>query len=143
MLAVSRNILVVVPSHVSDEVLRNIKPLMHLDARLIWAARGLEAGTGHLLQDVAHEVLGGSTPLTAIFSPTFAKELTVGIPTAISPASTDNTFADDLQQLLHCGESFRVHSSPDFIDVQLSGAVKNVIATGAGISDDIGFNANA
>ncbi|EBQ2628246.1 NAD(P)-dependent glycerol-3-phosphate dehydrogenase, partial [Salmonella enterica subsp. enterica serovar Newport] len=63
--------------------------------------------------------------------------------TAISLASTDETFADDLQQLLHCGKSFRVYINADFIGVQLGGAVKNVIAIGAGMSDGIGFGANA
>ncbi|MFY3767917.1 glycerol-3-phosphate dehydrogenase, partial [Escherichia coli] len=62
---------------------------------------------------------------------------------AISLASTDQAFSDDLQQLLHCGKSFRVYSNPDFIGVQLGGAVKNVIAIGAGMSDGIGFGANA
>lgn len=57
-LAASRNILVVVPSHVFGEVLRNIKPLMRPDARLVWATKGLEAETGRLLQDVAREALG-------------------------------------------------------------------------------------
>ncbi|MUZ71007.1 NAD(P)H-dependent glycerol-3-phosphate dehydrogenase, partial [Shigella flexneri] len=66
-----------------------------------------------------------------------------GLPTAISLASTDRAFSDDLQQLLHCGKSFRVYSNPDFIGVQLGGAVKNVIAIGAGMSDGIGFGANA
>ncbi|MBZ4241821.1 glycerol-3-phosphate dehydrogenase, partial [Mycobacterium tuberculosis] len=46
-------------------------------------------------------------------------------------------------QLLHCGKSFRVYINPDFIGVQLGGAVKNVIAIGAGMSDGIGFGANA
>ena len=49
-LAASRNILVVVPSHVFGEVLRQIKPLMRPDARLVWATKGLEAETGRLLQ---------------------------------------------------------------------------------------------
>lgn len=57
-LAASRNILVVVPSHVFGEVLRQIKPLMRPDARLVWATKGLEAETGRLLQDVAREALG-------------------------------------------------------------------------------------
>ncbi|MBZ4364485.1 glycerol-3-phosphate dehydrogenase, partial [Mycobacterium tuberculosis] len=52
-------------------------------------------------------------------------------------------FAEDLQRLLHCGKSFRVYINPDFIGVQLGGAVKNVIAIGAGMSDGIGFGANA
>lgn len=105
-LAASRNILVVVPSHVFGEVLRQIKPLMRPDARLVWATKGLEAETGRLLQDVAREALGDQIPLAVISGPTFAKELAAGLPTAISLASTDQTFADDLQQLLHCGKSF-------------------------------------
>ena len=62
-LAASRNILVVVPSHVFGEVLRQIKPLMRPDARLVWATKGLEAETGRLLQDVAREALGDHIPL--------------------------------------------------------------------------------
>ncbi|EHZ1493069.1 NAD(P)-binding domain-containing protein, partial [Salmonella enterica] len=103
-LAASRNILVVVPSHVFSDVLRQIKPLMRPDARLVWATKGLEAETGRLLQDVAREALGDQIPLAVISGPTFAKELAAGLPTAISLASTDETFADDLQQLLHCGK---------------------------------------
>lgn len=78
-----------------------------------------------------------------ISGPTFAKELAAGLPTAISLAATDPQFAEDLQRLLHCGKSFRVYINPDFIGVQLGGAVKNVIAIGAGMSDGIGFGANA
>lgn len=65
-LAASRNILVVVPSHVFSDVLRQIKPLMRPDARLVWATKGLEAETGRLLQDVAREALGDQIPLAVI-----------------------------------------------------------------------------
>lgn len=141
--AASRNILIVVPSHVFGDVLRQIKPLLRADARVVWATKGLEAETGRLLQDVAREALGDAIPLAVISGPTFAKELAAGLPTAIALAATDETFADDLQTLLHCGKSFRVYRNPDFIGVQLGGAVKNVIAIGAGMSDGIGFGANA
>ncbi|MFS7305593.1 NAD(P)H-dependent glycerol-3-phosphate dehydrogenase [Rahnella inusitata] len=142
-LAASRNVLVVVPSHVFGDVLRQLKPHLRADARVVWATKGLEAETGRLLQDVAREELGDTIPLAVVSGPTFAKELAAGMPTAISLAATDASFADDLQQLLHCGKSFRVYSNPDFIGVQLGGAIKNVIAIGAGMSDGIGFGANA
>ncbi|CQD40997.1 NAD(P)H-dependent glycerol-3-phosphate dehydrogenase [Yersinia mollaretii] len=142
-LAASRDVLVVVPSHVFGAVLHQLKPHLRQDARIVWATKGLEAETGRLLQDVAREVLGESIPLAVVSGPTFAKELAAGLPTAIALASTDATFSEDLQQLLHCGKSFRVYSNPDFIGVQLGGAVKNVIAIGAGMSDGIGFGANA
>ncbi|PKH23598.1 NAD(P)H-dependent glycerol-3-phosphate dehydrogenase [Enterobacterales bacterium CwR94] len=139
----SRDILVVVPSHVFGDVLSQIKPWLNRDTRIVWATKGLEKETGRLLQDVAREILGETIPLAVVSGPTFAKELAAGLPTAIALAATDATFSDDLQQLLHCGKSFRVYSNPDFIGVQLGGAVKNVIAIGAGISDGIGFGANA
>ena len=142
-LAASRNVLVVVPSHVFGDVLRQLKPHLRPDARVVWATKGLEAETGRLLQDVAREELGDAIPLAVVSGPTFAKELAAGMPTAISLAATDASFAEDLQQLLHCGKSFRVYSNPDFIGVQLGGAIKNVIAIGAGMSDGIGFGANA
>ncbi|MFI8417835.1 NAD(P)H-dependent glycerol-3-phosphate dehydrogenase [Serratia sp. NPDC078593] len=142
-LAASRDVLVVVPSHVFGDVLRQLKPLLRADARIVWATKGLEAETGRLLQDVAREALGDAIPLAVVSGPTFAKELAAGLPTAIALAATDEQFAEDLQQLLHCGKSFRVYSNPDFIGVQLGGAVKNVIAIGAGMSDGIGFGANA
>ncbi|WP_274872654.1 NAD(P)H-dependent glycerol-3-phosphate dehydrogenase [Serratia marcescens] len=142
-LAASRDVLVVVPSHVFGDVLRQLKPHLRPDARIVWATKGLEAETGRLLQDVAREALGETIPLAVLSGPTFAKELAARLPTAIALAATDAQFADDLQQLLHCGKSFRVYSNPDFIGVQLGGAVKNVIAIGAGMSDGIGFGANA
>ncbi|WP_342754484.1 NAD(P)H-dependent glycerol-3-phosphate dehydrogenase [Pantoea sp. MBD-2R] len=142
-IAASRDLLVVVPSHVFGDVLKQIQPFLRADSRIVWATKGLEKETGRLLQEVAREILGDDIPLAAISGPTFAKELAAGLPTAIALAATDAAFADDIQELLHCGKSFRVYNNPDFIGVQLGGAVKNVIAIGAGISDGIGFGANA
>lgn len=142
-LAASRNILLVVPSHVFGDVLKRVKPLLRPDARIIWATKGLEAETGRLLGEVVREVLGDKIPLAMISGPSFAKELAAGLPTAIAVAATEPAFADEVQQLFHCGKSFRVYKNPDFIGIQLGGAVKNVIAIGAGISDGMGFGANA
>ncbi|MGL4859253.1 MAG: NAD(P)H-dependent glycerol-3-phosphate dehydrogenase [Enterobacteriaceae bacterium] len=142
-LAASRDILLVVPSHVFREVLQRIKPFLAPESRLVWATKGLEAETGRLLQEVAKEVLGETIPLAVLSGPTFAKELAAGLPTAIAVSATDKQFMQDLQQLFHCGKSFRVYANADFIGVQLGGAVKNVIAIGAGMSDGMGFGANA
>ena len=136
-------LLLVVPSHVFGQVLNQVKPFLRPDTRIAWATKGLEPDSGRLLQDVARDVLGETIPLAVISGPTFARELAAGLPTAISVASTHDDFADDLSQLLHCGRSFRVYTNPDFIGLQLGGAVKNVIAIGAGLSDGLGFGANA
>ena len=142
-LAKSRDILVVVPSHVFAEVLNNIKPLIRPDHRIMWATKGLERDTGRLLQTVAEEILGKEHALAVLSGPTFAKELAAGMPTAIALASNDPVFADEMQQRIHCSKAFRVYINHDMTGVQLGGAIKNVIAIGAGISDGMGFGANA
>ncbi|MCJ2378131.1 NAD(P)H-dependent glycerol-3-phosphate dehydrogenase [Vibrio sp. ZSDZ34] len=139
----SRDLLVVVPSHVFGVVLTSIKPHLRADTRICWATKGLEPETGRLLKDVAHDVLGSHYPLAVLSGPTFAKELAMGMPTAISVASPDATFVADLQEKIHCSKTFRVYANNDFTGMQLGGAVKNVIAIGAGMSDGIGFGANA
>ena len=136
-------LLLVVPSHVFGQVLSQVKPFLRPDTRIAWATKGLEPDSGRLLQDVARDVLGETIPLAVISGPTFAKELAAGLPTAISVASTHDDFADERSHLLHCGRSFRVYTNPDFVGLQLGGAVKNVIAIGAGLSDGLGFGANA
>ncbi|SMY36964.1 Glycerol-3-phosphate dehydrogenase [NAD(P)+] [Photobacterium malacitanum] len=139
----SRDVLVVVPSHVFGNVLTQMKPFLRPDSRICWATKGLEPNTGRLLKDVAVEVLGDKIPLAVLSGPTFAKELAAGMPTAIAVSSPNTDFVADLQQKIHCDKTFRVYSNSDFIGMQLGGAVKNVIAIGAGMSDGIGFGANA
>lgn len=139
----SRDLLVVVPSHVFGIVLNNVKPHLRDDSRICWATKGLEPETGRLLKEVANEALGEGYSLAVLSGPTFAKELAMGMPTAISVASPDNDFVADLQEKIHCSKTFRVYANSDFIGMQLGGAVKNVIAIGAGMSDGIGFGANA
>lgn len=139
----SKDLLVVVPSHVFSDVLTKVKPYLRSDSRLCWATKGLEPETGRLLQEVAKDILGNGYPLAVLSGPTFAKELAMGMPTAISVASPDAGFVADLQDKIHCSKTFRVYANSDFIGMQLGGAVKNVIAIGAGMSDGIGFGANA
>ena len=139
----SQDILVVVPSHVFSKTLKRIKPFLTAEHRIIWATKGLEPETGRLLQDVAIEVLGDNFPLAALSGPTFAKEMVAGLPTAISLSSTNEALAQDFANKLHCSKSFRVYRNNDFIGIQLGGAIKNVIAIGAGLSDGLGFGSNA
>ncbi|AGH46599.1 NAD(P)H-dependent glycerol-3-phosphate dehydrogenase [Paraglaciecola psychrophila] len=139
----SRDILVVVPSHAFYNTLQKAKPYLKPWHRIIWATKGLEPETGRLLQDVALEILGHETPIAALSGPTFAKEMVAGLPTAISLSSTNETLAEEFAKKLHCSKSFRVYRNDDFIGIQLGGAVKNVIAIGAGLSDGLGFGSNA
>ncbi len=139
----SRDILVVTPSHAFSDLLRQIKSMLGPEQRIVWATKGLEPKSGKLLHEVAREILGDDIPLAVLSGPTFAKEMAAGLPTAISFSSQDDAFCEEFAAKLHCPKSFRVYKNADFTGVQLGGAVKNVIAIGAGLADGIGFGANA
>lgn len=141
--AASQIVLVVVPSYGFADVLTQIKPALCNSARVAWATKGLEPETGRLLSEVAQDILGEERPLAVLSGPTFAKEMAAGMPTAISVAATEPDFVRVLSDTLHCDKSFRVYSNDDFIGMQVGGAIKNVIAIGAGMADGIGFGANA
>jgi len=143
VVAATTTLLVVVPSFAFAGMLEQLKPLLTDKHRIAWATKGLEADTGRLLQDVAVDVLGEKVALAVLSGPTFAKEMAAGLPTAISLASSHEEFADHVASLLHNDKNFRVYQNTDFIGLQLGGAVKNVIAIGAGMSDGLGFGANA
>jgi glycerol-3-phosphate dehydrogenase (NAD(P)+) len=142
-LAATRNILLVVPSHVFAVVLQQIKPFLTAQHRIAWATKGLEAETGRILQEVAVDILGDSYPLAVISGPTFAMEVAQGLPTAVAVAGTQKQFTQDVADFFHNKRNLRAYISDDFTAVQLGGAVKNVIAIGAGLADGLGFGANA
>lgn len=142
-LSATNTILLVVPSHVFGLVLEQIKPLLTPQHRIAWATKGLEAETGRLLQEVARDILGDSYPLAVISGPTFAMEVAKGLPTAVAVAGTNRKFTQDIADFFHNKSNFRTYICDDFTAVQLGGAVKNVIAIGAGLADGLGFGANA
>ncbi|MEJ2345374.1 MAG: NAD(P)H-dependent glycerol-3-phosphate dehydrogenase [Gammaproteobacteria bacterium] len=141
-LAPARDVLVAVPSHAFREVLTRLRPHLAPAARVLWATKGLELGSGKLMHQVVAEVLGERRPCGVISGPTFAREVAKGLPTAATIASADPAFAADMAEILHT-DSFRSYTSDDVVGVQLGGAVKNVLAIAAGISDGLGFGANA
>lgn len=137
-----RDVLVSVPSHGLRETLTNIKPFLRDDARVCWATKGFELHTGKLPHEVAAEVLGAERAVAVLSGPTFAKEVGDSLPTAMTIAANDSVFANELAVALS-GENFRAYTSDDMIGVEVGGAVKNVLAIGAGMSDGLGFGANS
>jgi len=138
----ARDILLAVPSHAFRAVLNEIQPQLRADARLIWATKGLESGSGKLLHEVMADVLGDTMPTAVISGPTFAGEVAQGLPTAVTIASADKTYARDMAARLR-SDHFRAYTSDDVAGVEVGGAVKNVLAIAAGIADGLGFGANA
>ena len=141
VLAAAPLVVVAVPSHALRPVLTRMKPLLRPDARLAWATKGFELETGKLPHQVAREVLGSGRAMAVLSGPTFAREVGMGLPTAMTVAATDPDYARQLAESLS-GESFRAYMSSDIVGVEVGGAVKNVLAIGAGICDGLGFGAN-
>jgi len=137
----ARDILVVVPSHGLRETLTTIQPLLGPQSRVCWATKGFELHTGKLPHQVAAEVLGADRPVAVLSGPTFAKEVGEGLPTAMTVAANDSDFSEALAKALS-SDNFRAYTSDDMIGVEVGGAVKNVLAIGAGMSDGLGFGAN-
>ncbi|MGH8150678.1 MAG: NAD(P)H-dependent glycerol-3-phosphate dehydrogenase [Steroidobacteraceae bacterium] len=137
----AQDVLVVVPSHGLREVLAVLAPLLAPRMRLAWATKGFEPQSGQLPHQVARDILGGHRSLAVLSGPTFAREVRAGLPTAMTVASPDATFAAALARDLSC-ENFRAYTSTDIVGVEVGGAVKNVLAIGAGLSDGLGFGAN-
>lgn len=134
-------VLVVVPSHAYGQTLTLLKPHLPVPTGLAWATKGLETGSGRFLHEVTADILG-ARPAAIVSGPSFAKEVAAGMPTAITVAAADRHHAQRVADCLH-GSSFRAYTSDDVVGVELGGAVKNVLAIATGISDGLGFGANA
>jgi glycerol-3-phosphate dehydrogenase (NAD(P)+) len=135
-------VVVAVPSWVYTETLRRLEPDLEPGSGIAWATKGLDHGSGRFLHQVTADTLGGRHAGAVISGPSFAREVAIGLPTAITVASADWNFADATARLLH-GPNLRAYTTDDVVGVELGGAVKNVLAIAAGISDGLGFGANA
>ena len=135
------DLLIAVPSHAFRATLEAVRPLLGPGARIAWATKGFELGTGRLPHELAREVLGAAVPIAVLSGPTFAAEVGRGLPTAMTVASPDAGFAEGLAKTLS-GQNFRAYTSPDIVGVEVGGAVKNVLAIGTGIADGMGYGAN-
>jgi glycerol-3-phosphate dehydrogenase (NAD(P)+) len=120
--------------------LREVLPRVKLP--LVWLCKGFEEGTGLLPHEIAAQTMGGEARCGALSGPSFAAEVARGLPCALTLASKDAAFAREAAAMLHGGR-MRVYYSTDLVGVEIGGAVKNVMAIAAGISDGLGLGLNA
>jgi glycerol-3-phosphate dehydrogenase (NAD(P)+) len=120
--------------------LREVLPEVKLP--LVWLCKGFEEGTGLLPHEIAAQTMGAEARCGALSGPSFAAEVARGLPCALTLASKDAAFAREAAALLHGGR-MRVYYSTDLVGVAIGGAVKNVMAIAAGISDGLGLGLNA
>lgn len=135
-------ILVVTPSHAFKETVQALAPYRKSGVGVSWASKGFEPGSGRFLHEVAAEILGADVPLAVVTGPSFAKEVTQGLPTAVTVHSDDADFAQTVAEALH-GPAFRAYTGNDMMGAELGGAMKNVLAVATGVADGMGLGLNA
>ncbi|MCD6055991.1 MAG: hypothetical protein K0R12_953 [Gammaproteobacteria bacterium] len=135
------DVLVAVPSHVFGECIRQLIPLVKSHQRICWATKGLDPNSGDLLHTLVHKHLP-SLACGVLSGPSFAAEAAKGLPTAVVVASENPGLIEVMTTYFH-SPVFRVYGNTDVIGVEIGGAVKNVLAIAAGLSDGLGFGANA
>ena len=131
-------LLVVAPAQHLRHVLSNA-PVCEIP--LVLCAKGIEAGGGRLMSEVAREVCPDA-PIAVLSGPTFAHEVAKGLPTAVTLACEDQGLRDRLVMRL-ASPAFRPYGSADVIGAEIGGAVKNVLAIACGVVDGAGFGQNA
>ncbi len=136
-------VLLVTPTQVMRGLLAALGTELSPTTVLASASKGIELGTLCTVSRICCQVLGDNVAerFVALSGPTFAREVAQGLPSLIVAGSGNNAAAC-LVQRLFSNPSFRVYTSSDTIGVELGGAVKNVIAIAAGISDGLGFGHN-
>ncbi|MDL1969444.1 MAG: NAD(P)-dependent glycerol-3-phosphate dehydrogenase [Candidatus Desulfofervidaceae bacterium] len=138
-----KDILIVVPSHVYRNVLTAAIPYLSPDCRIISATKGIENDTLLTMSGVTKSLLADfSYTYTVLSGPSFAKEVSRRLPTAVTVAST-NTEAAIYVQKLFATQYLRAYTHHDVLGVELGGALKNVMAIAAGICDGLGLGHNA
>lgn len=109
---------------------------------LLWACKGLEAGTAKLPHQIVAEELGANAACGVLTGPSFAAEVAQGLPAAVTIAASDIEFARHWVQALH-NNRLRLYANDDVVGAEVGGAVKNVMAIAAGVADGMGFGLNA
>jgi glycerol-3-phosphate dehydrogenase (NAD(P)+) len=132
-----------VPSHGFRAVLTEARPCIDPAAPVISLSKGVEQETLRRMTEVIADVLEDHDPsrIGVLTGPNLAKEVAAGQPTASVVATTDALVAEQLQQLF-LGPTFRVYTNPDVVGCEIAGALKNVLAIGAGIADGLGYGDN-
>ncbi len=136
-------LLLVPPSQVMRQVVSRVAARIVPGTLVVSASKGIENDTLQLMSEVLLEVLPEAVAEGLVFlsGPSFAREVAAGMPTAVVAAAARNEAARRVQEIFST-DAFRVYSNDDVVGVELGGALKNVIAVAAGVSDGLGFGYN-
>src|SRR5215212_8389414 len=133
-------VVMAVPSHGFRAVLGQAAPHLAAGVPIVSLTKGVEQGTLARMTEVIAAVVPAH-PYAVLTGPNLVGEIVAGYPTASVVAATDAALAGELQELFSTG-AFRVYTNPDVVGCELGGALKNVVAIAAGVSDGLGFGDN-
>jgi glycerol-3-phosphate dehydrogenase (NAD(P)+) len=131
---------IVVPCEYLENVLHKLENKKSGNISLCLASKGLAPDSLKLNHEIVSDIMG-DIHVGILSGPSFAKEVATGLPTAVTIASSNPDVAEHYMQMFH-NESFRIYTHDDIVGVQVGGAVKNVMAIAAGVSDGLDFGAN-
>ena len=132
-------VVIATPSFPIRGVCRGIAPYLDEDAIMVSVTKGLEDGSQKRMSQVVQEETGHET--VVLTGPSHAEEVAIGLPTGCLAAHADKEKAEFVQAAF-MGQSLRIYTSPDPVGAELGGALKNVIALCAGVTDGLGFGDN-
>jgi len=133
-------IVLAVPSHVIRDMANSLKNIIDKDVIIVSIAKGIEVESGKRLSQVISEIFP-SNKVVILSGPSHAEEVAKDLPTTVVVTSTDMSSAEKVQDIFMTNK-FRVYTNSDIIGVEIGGAVKNIIALAAGISDGLGYGDN-
>ena len=136
-------VLFVPPSQVLRHLLAEVAELINPETLLVSASKGIENDTLKIMSEIFEEFLPAEVAarVSYLSGPSFAREVVERLPTAVAVASTDVEVLAQVQQVFST-DKFRVYTNSDVPGVEVGGALKNVIALAAGVSDGLGFGHN-
>jgi glycerol-3-phosphate dehydrogenase (NAD(P)+) len=121
-----------------------MRPFLKNEQIIVTVAKGIEKGTLLTTSEIIHDVLKEKDlPVVALSGPTHAEEVAIGLPSLIVSACERIKYAEIVQDAFYSKECLRVYTNQDILGVELCGALKNIIALAAGMSDGLGFGDNA
>jgi glycerol-3-phosphate dehydrogenase len=137
-------IVIATPSIFVRDTASLIKECINSNQIIVTVAKGVEKGTLMTTSEIIHDVLKEKdVPVVALSGPTHAEEVAIGLPTLIVSACEKIEYAEAIQDIFYSDQCLRVYTNQDVLGVELCGALKNIIALAAGMSDGLGFGDNA
>ncbi len=135
-------VVIAVPSVFVRSTTEALKPYLKNDQIIVTVAKGIEDGSNLTMSEIIQQILGHDYKVVALSGPTHAEEVSIGQPTLIVSACEDEETAIKVQHIFY-NDVLRVYSNTDIKGVELCGALKNIIALAAGMSDGLGYGDNA